>query len=134
MSWTTEKAAIKSAITGISRTPAYRLIPEILDLEQAPESYRNGGFVIKPIGSNNPSNITSSKFITTDVAQVDVSYLCNNDTERDTAFDDFLTVESTIKAISGFSGYYTIRTFERVKDHQFYFKGTLRFYIGIRSC
>lgn len=125
MTWVTNKATVTAVMTG------YTEITDVLNISQIPQNNQHKGYIFYPQNANNGSDLTSSGYLTSDIAVIDVSYN-NKNTTYDANYDLFVTLQAAIEALNIFAGWIE-RSFKPSPDKEFLATGRLRFYLGVRT-
>ena len=126
MSWAVDRAAIKSAIEGLS---GYIIIPENKEPENAPGSHTNKAYSIRLQGSEDSTMFTGSAIIYVHSVEVLVRYLVVDDTIRATNESLFLTLQNTLSALASFINFNSEPSLEVIDNK--YLVGTLDFQYGV---
>jgi hypothetical protein len=129
MSYADNQTTLITLIENLS----YRRLPNLLKVDESIKSHGEKGYALKPTGSDDYVNTTSDSYITTDLVRVEVVYKNVNDDERAANYDLFLALEDAIQESSLFKGWKT-REFSELNNFNFYSRGVLVFYWGVRSC
>ena len=130
MSYVTNEAALIVIIEALG----YKRVPGSAEIDEAIKSHGHKGYTLKPTGSSDEVNTTSSSYVTTDEIQVEVSYRNNDDGDIAVNYDLFLAIELAIQNNTLFKNWTDKRLFGRMKNHDKHSRGTLRFFWGVRSC
>ena len=126
MSWAVDRAAIKSAIDGLT---SYIIIPENKEPEEAPGTHPHRAYSLKLKGITDPVMYTGGNVVYTHSVEVLVKYLGVDDTIMVTNESLFLTLQNTISALTSFIGFNSDPSLE-VMDEK-HLIGTLDFQYGI---
>ena len=128
MTFTTAIASIKTVLT----TASYTALEYNLDLEsEAPTSRENYGYTLKS-NSNQTLFITGSHGLYENVAQLEVSYLANDNAQYETARNAW---DSLLESIFPYHhGYASEPTFQRDSSQSNYFIGRANLYVGLGTC
>ena len=128
MTFTTAIASIKTTLG----TAGYTALEYNLDLEsEASTSRENYGYTIKS-NANQTQFITGSHALYENVAQLEVSYLANDNAQYETAriaWDSLLT-----SILTYHHGYQSEPTFQRDATQSNFFIGRVNLYVGLGTC
>jgi len=128
MSFTTAIASIKTTLA----TAGYTVLEYNLDLgTETSTSREHYGYTLKS-DSNQTQFITGTRGLYSNVAQLEVSYLANDNTQYETvrnAWDTLLTSIFTYHL-----GYQSEPTFKRDESQSNFFIGRAFLYVGLSTC
>lgn len=128
MTFTTAIASIKTALA----TGGYTALEYNLDLEsEAPTSRENYGYTLKS-NANQTLFITGSHGLYENVAQLEVSYLANDNAQYETARIAWDTL--LVSIFPYHHGYQAEPTFQRDPAQSNYFIGRANLYVGLSTC
>lgn len=128
MSFTTAIADIKTVLS----TGSYTVLEYNLDLEsETPTSREHYGYTLKS-NANQTQFITGEHGLYANVAQLEVSYLANDNTQYETARNAW---DSLLESIFTYHlGYQSEPTFTRDPEQSNFFIGRANLYVGLSSC
>ncbi len=127
MSWAANKASVQAVMTG------YTEVKNVINAEDFPQAYEHKGYSFRPERSDRGMDLTSSKYITSEIAVIEISYRNVDDASVDANYDSFIALQDLIKNVGAFAGWVE-RSFKRMGNKNYLSKGILRFHLGIRSC
>jgi hypothetical protein len=130
MSWSTYDTLITNVLT----TNGYAEIPENKIPEATAANFRHLGYSLKFIGLGAINYTTSGGVDYGHKVRLEVGYINNTPSLRDTNSELFLTLIEAVAALSGFHSFTSDPVFEDYGDN-LHTKGTLEFLIGVQcSC
>ena len=128
MSWESNKKPIADKIKSLK----YKEVEFNLDIEtEAPKVNRNRCFTLEPV-SFPIENLTNGATISTNVALLKVSYICNSVKERDFAVDKFRTILECISSLIG--SFVEEPSYTRNDENNKYIVWSASFDIGSQVC
>ena len=130
MSLTTQFTALRSAITGISGSPAYREIPNLLNVDETGTSHHHKVFSLRTFAIDIQKLISSSE-ITSNGIIVNVEYRIDKDNTYESNYDLFVTLQDTLQALGDYLGTVSF-SYDRGKDNK-HCAGEVRFHYGYRT-
>lgn len=99
MSWVTDKAVIKAAITAHSST--YKELPLNREITDSPESHTHKSYSLRPIGGLTNTKRTSSSINISYTVVLKVIYRNLNTAELDANYDSALSLIEVINGLTG---------------------------------
>lgn len=126
MSWAASKTIITAALG------SYREIPENKTNEDASQTHKHHSYSLKYLGTADTEQYLNHQIAFSHLVELRMNYENNLATERDTNADNFITLQKTIAALTGFKGFTDERTFEDFDNKHTI--GTITFEIGLEAC
>ena len=130
MSWETNKITLTNAL----KVLGYSEVERNIDIERNPDSLDHFNFTLDPL---NPEtrNVTSKSLLTSDRIELKIAYKVKDKETKETLYDKFRTVMSTINALTICVGIDngSVSFIKKSRNDNKYI-GTVRFYIGVQSC
>lgn len=108
----------------------YTEIPEGKDIEQMPDN-KHKTYSLKWTGMGDFEMYTSNAIAYAHIVKLRVSYLNMESSTRHTNADLFITLCSTIAALTAFKGIVSDATFEDISGHPEQSIGEFEFYYGV---
>lgn len=117
----------KTVLTNYLSSLGYTELPNIIEFEDAPLSMNHRSYVLKPEGFEFVS-LANDASIASHLLRLEIQYKNVNTSERDSNYNDFLTLAKGIGGLSGFLNYTSEPSF--IDDVEAHTLGTLKFYYG----
>lgn len=117
----------KTSLTTYLSSQGYTELPNIIEFDDAPLSMNHRTYVLKPEGFQY-EGMANDASITSHHLRLEIQYKNVNTTERDSNYNDFLTLAKGIGGLSGFLNYTSEPSF--IDDVEAHTLGTLKFYYG----